>query len=337
MAQPVPAVLSALDPSTYVPHALHDLARPWPETNCYVDVWIEILAAMGLEPAAAAGFTVAQDYEGDQFTFFKFPPEDLELLFGLTVQELAIYTAVDAHAAEQIARGRLPLIEVDSYFLPDTAGLSYRLAHTKTTIGLNRIDVAGRRAEYFHNRSYFVLEGDDFDGVFRRGAHAASADALFPYVEFIKRARVPVAGDLVRRARRRLAYHLSRRPAANPFNAFRHDLAAHIERLRGGAHFHDFAFNTVRQFGANYGLLSAHLDWLSLAGVSDMVEASAAARRIAEGAKVLQFQLARAAAGREPKGVSEGLDRIVDDYDRLMDLLERAVSARRFEAARGDA
>jgi hypothetical protein len=316
-----------------VPHALHDLARPWPETNCYVDVWIEILAAMGLAPAAAAGFTVAQDYEGDQFTFFKFPPEDLELLFGLTVQELAIYTAVEAHAAQQIARGRLPLVEVDGYFLPDTAGLSYRLAHTKTTIGINRIDIAGRRAEYFHNRSYWLLEGDDFDGVFRRGTHAASADTLFPYVEFIKLARKPAASDLVRRAQERLAHHLYRRPAANPVRAFRHDLPAHIERLRNGAHFHDFAFNTVRQLGANHGLLSAHLDWLSLAGVPDLVEAATAAQRIADGAKVLQFQLARAAAGREPKGIGEGLDRIVGDYDRLMDLLERALRARRFEAA----
>lgn len=334
MAEIVPAVLAPLHPATHAPHGLHDLARPWPETNCYVDVWIEILAAWGLEPAAAAGFTVAQDYEGDQFTFIKFPPEDLELLFGLTVQELAIFTTVEAHAAEQISRGRMPLIEVDSYFLPDTDGLAYRRLHTKTTIGLNRIDVAGRRAEYFHNRGYYALDGADYDGVFRRGAHAAATDALFPYVEFIKPARVPVPGDLVHRALARLAHHLSRRPETNPFRVFRHDISAHIARLRGGADFHDFAFNTVRQFGANFGLLSAHLDWLSNAGARGLDDASVAAQRIADAAKVLQFQLARAAAGREPKGIDDGLGRITQDYDRLMDLLDHAFQPRSLEAAR---
>ena len=52
--------------------------RIWPETNCYVDLWIEVLAAAGFTPEAMLGFTLTQDFEGDQFTFFKVPLEDLE-------------------------------------------------------------------------------------------------------------------------------------------------------------------------------------------------------------------------------------------------------------------
>ena len=31
----------------YVPHPLHDSGRDWPETNCYVDLWIELLHGRG--------------------------------------------------------------------------------------------------------------------------------------------------------------------------------------------------------------------------------------------------------------------------------------------------
>ena len=57
-------------------HSLHRSDRCWTETNCYVDVWIEVLHALGLDPTAAGAFTLSTDFEGDQWTFFKFPPED---------------------------------------------------------------------------------------------------------------------------------------------------------------------------------------------------------------------------------------------------------------------
>ncbi|MBE7204408.1 MAG: DUF1839 family protein, partial [Parafilimonas terrae] len=69
----------------YVPHALHDAGRDWPETNCYVDLWIELLHGRGLVPEAMLGFTLRQDFEGDQFTFFKPPTGDIERLYGLEV------------------------------------------------------------------------------------------------------------------------------------------------------------------------------------------------------------------------------------------------------------
>ena len=67
----------------------------WPITNCYVDAWMLVLRAWGLDPLAGLGVTVAQDYEGDQFTFFKYLHEDLEKLYGVIVGELSIWHALE--------------------------------------------------------------------------------------------------------------------------------------------------------------------------------------------------------------------------------------------------
>lgn len=322
----VVAVLPTLRVETYKPHPLHDLARSWPETNCYVDVWIEVLSSLGFEPAAAAAFTLTQDFEGDQFTFFKFSPDDLELLFGLTVHELAIYDSVEAHAVEQIKRGRLPLVEVDSFFLPDTAGLSYKIDHTKTTIGINRLDIGSRRIEYFHNGGYFAAIDDDFDGLFRRGPFKTDASALFPYVEFVKRGTAPSRHRLAKLARDRLAHHFARRPQSDPFVAFQAAMPSDIERLIAGGDFHKYAFNTVRQFGANFSLLAAHLTWLDASGILSVPAANAAAVRVSEAAKVLQFQIARSVARKQSKGLERGLDKVIDDYEVIIDSLSSALS-----------
>ena len=315
MERALTAVLPNLDPTSYAPHRLHDQTRVWPETNCYVDLWIELLAALGHEPAAALGFTVTQDFEGDQFTFFKFSPEDLDLLFGIGVQELAIYHRVETHVAEQIRRGRLPLVEADGYWLPDTQGLSYRTQHTKTTIAINRIDCDGRLLEYFHNGGYYRLVGADFDALFRR-----DAAALFPYVEFVKLGRRPPAGNPSLLAIDRLRFHLARRPAVNPLSAFQDRLEAAVERLgqSDGAAFHAYAFNTARQLGANFELLAAHLDWLQRCGGPRAGIAMAAAQRIAETAKAFQFQLARAVVRKQGQALMPVVARMAEDYGRLM-------------------
>ena len=41
-------------------HPLHQGERVWLETNCYVDLWIELLHDFGFDPRAALGFTVLQ-------------------------------------------------------------------------------------------------------------------------------------------------------------------------------------------------------------------------------------------------------------------------------------
>ncbi|MBS0243871.1 MAG: DUF1839 family protein, partial [Proteobacteria bacterium] len=270
------AVLATLDPANYAPHRLHDLARTWPETNCYADLWIEVLASFGLDPIAGLGFTVRQDWEGDQFTFFKHPPEDLDLLYGIEVQELSIYDSLVAHVAEQVGNCRLTLVEVDGYHLPDTAGTSYGIEHTKTTIAINRIDRARERIEYFHNAGYFAAERQDFRALFRLDGDMSPNAALFPYVEFVKVRRGRGHGTLRDTAVERLRHHLQRRPRSNPFLAFKALLPRAIEQLIAGTDFQKYAFNTARQFGANFELLAEHLAWLEAKGAAELGAETAA-------------------------------------------------------------
>jgi hypothetical protein len=312
---------AALDPVTYRPHALHALQRNWPETNCYVDLWIELLSTLGCEPAAALGFTVAQDFEGDQFTFFKFPPEDLAALFGVRVQELAIYDRIESHALEQLRRGRLVLVEVDSFYLPDTRGTSYRATHGKTTIALNRLDSAGRRLQYFHNAGYFVLSGDDFDGIFRQDL-SNRPELLFPYIEFVKIETDRRSNSLAKDAIAILARHVQVRPKENPLRAYQTVFAAQLAQLieRPMEFFHLYAFNTLRQCGANFELLGDHLAWLEAQGETGLTDAVLDCREIASGAKSMQFQLARAVS-RKRTGHLDGLERLAESYDAVMAVL----------------
>lgn len=310
------AILPSLVPDGYTPHILHDGSRDWPETNCYIDVWIEILHALGEDARAALGFTVAQDFEGDHFTFSKMPLEDLDRLFGLEVGELALYDTLERHIVEQTGRGRLTIFEVDGFFLPDTRGMSYRLEHTKTTIAVNRIDPARHEIDYFHGPGFFKLGGDDYDAIMAHGA-----DGLFPYAEFVKldrRARPDpeVALTLLRQ-------HLRRRPVDNPVAGFRervHDQAvAAAERANG--FLHKYAFNTARQLGMNFELLGSHLGWLRESGVGLPAFGSAieSCQALSSGAKTFQFQLARAVARKRFEGLERLVDPLVDHYARIFD------------------
>ncbi|HMJ15531.1 MAG TPA: DUF1839 family protein, partial [Polyangiaceae bacterium] len=106
-------------PELHQSHALHSGDRAWLETNCYVDLWIEVVHALGLDPHAALPFTLALDFEADQWLFYKQPTSDLYDLYGIDVQELAIWRSLLVHCSEQVARGRIVLVEVDAFHLPD--------------------------------------------------------------------------------------------------------------------------------------------------------------------------------------------------------------------------
>lgn len=320
------ADLSALDPASHRPHALHDGARHWPETNCYVDLFIELVGALGLEPEAMFGFTLTQDFEGDQFTFFKVPADDLEALYGLRVQELAIFDGLEGHVAEQIGRGRVVLVEMDGYYLPDTGGVSYRTQHTKTTVGITRLDAAARRMSYFHNGGFFQLSGEDYDGLFGPAGADRAALPLLPYTEFVKLGERPRRTDTVAVARRLLARHLARRPDGNPVRAYGAALGRHLADLgaRPPEYFHVYAFNTLRQLGANFELLASHLAWLARHGETGLAAAEAAALEIASNAKVMQFKLARAMA----RGRFDGLEAFIEPMARAWDTVMAELQAR---------
>ncbi len=319
------ADLLGLDPATWKPQSLHAGDRVWLETNCYIDVWAQLLPALGHPAEAALGFTMRQDFEGDQFTFFKFLPEDLQALFGLCVQELAIYDSLEARTLEQLRRGRPVLIEVDSHWLPD-AGPAYRQHHVKSTLAAVALDPAARRLGYFHNTGYHELAGEDYDGLFPA---TAAPGVLFPYVEFVKRVGGALDGDAMVAASLELSRrHLKHRPGINPIAAWRAALPRHLDELvaRDLDYFHLYAFNLPRQLGANFEMLGCYLQWLGANGLVGLGEAAVASRRIAQAAKTAQFQLARMVHRRKFDLAGIQLEPIEADYDFIFSTLAQRLS-----------
>ena len=288
----------ALDPATYERHAIHGDGRIWGETNCYVDIWIELLHALGHEPVAALPFTFAIDFEGDQWTFFKFPLPDLYDLYGIDVQELVIWRPLIRHIEEQIERCRPVLVELDSFYLPDTAGTAYRSAHVKSTVAVTEIDAEAGTLGYFHGQGFFHLEGRDFVDVL----HVDDDDPtrLPPFVEFAKVRHPDRRISVVQVSLALLKRHLGLLPRDNPFVSFRTRLADDFATLirQDLALFHQYSFATLRQCGACYELSATYLRWLAERGEHGLEHQIRAFESLSEGAKRLQFQLARAIARR---------------------------------------
>jgi Domain of unknown function (DUF1839) len=289
------ASLLGLDPADYRPHWLHAPERTYVETNCYTDVLVELLHARGDEPLAALGCTVRMDFEGDQWTFFKPFPEDLQRLFGVDVHEMQPYRPLPEQAREQIAEGRTLIVELDSWHLPDTAATSYRREHVKTSVAVEAIDCAGERMRYFHAAGLYELGGEDYRGVFRIG-RPYSDDVLLPYTELVRFDAGPrlQGAELREAARELLRGHLAHRPAANPFVRFGAQLERDLPRLLEGdaSEYHAYAFATVRMAGSAFEVAASHAEWL-FDDDRDAAAACEALRRIVEGCKVLSFRLAR--------------------------------------------
>jgi hypothetical protein len=310
-----------LDPTTYRRHALHAEERVWVEKNCYIDIWLELVHALGLEPEAMLPFVVALDFEGDQWTFFKPPHGELFELYGLDVQELNMWRPLLEHARTHLAEGRLISTEADAFWLPDTAGTDYRRQHTKTTIVINDLDVEGRRLGYFHNAAYHALEGEDFVQTFRLGF--PPDPAFMPlFAEFVRLDRMIVRSreELRDLSRQLLRRHLARRPAANPVTRFAarfaHDLAWIQDE--GLAFYHAWAFATVRQLGAAFELAAWHLRWLG-----GHEAAAASFDRISNGAKTFILKAARAVNAKRPLD-SALLDELAGAWQDGMMALEAA-------------
>jgi hypothetical protein len=276
--------LFGLDPATYRSHPVHDSGRSYPETNCYMDIMVELLHARGDEPLAVLGTTLRGDFEGDQFTFFKPPPDELALLYGVDIHEMQPYRPIPVQAAEQIEQGRTLVVELDSYYLPDTASTSYRTEHVKSSVVVEAVDVEGERLRYFHNCGLYDLDGEDFRNVFTH--------ALPPYTELVRFDAGPrLSGAALRAAALELLPgHLAGRPATNPFGRFGEQLAAALPDLVAGdpAGYHAYAFATVRMAGAGFDLAASYVDWLGIEPA-----AAEAFRRIVDGTKTLNFKLAR--------------------------------------------
>jgi len=306
---------------------LHSGPRDWPESNCYIDVWIELLHGYGLCAEASLGFTLASDFEGDQWTFYKPPHADLERLYGIRVEELTLYRSLLDQCIEQVSRRRVVLVEADAYYLPDTEGLDYRRNHTKTTIGIHEIDAENRRLDYFHNRGSHRLEGADFEGVLRLDPRPTK-EMLPPYCEIAKLDRLQhlepvrlaeICVDLLHR-------HFERRPATNPIETYAREIDRHMGLVidEGGDAFDLYAFASIRQCGSGYAFTADHLRWLASLGIAPTVTARAAEsfQEISTRASKLIMKLARIAHAGRPRDLGEDFRAMAEAWDRGMNVLD---------------
>jgi hypothetical protein len=285
--------LWGINPAGYEPHPLHAAGRTYLETNCYADVVIELLHARGDEPLAMLGFILRTDWEGDQFTYFKPPYADLARLYGIEIHEMLPYRSIPEHIEEQLRLGRTVLVEIDAWYLPDTAATSYRQEHLKTTVAPETIDLGAERMRYFHNAGFFELQGEDYGGAFRLLEHFTD-DVMDPFIELVRLDAGPrLTGQSLReQARVLLAEHYAQRPSRNPFLAWGESLQEDLPRLLTGplADYHAYAFVTVRMVGSAFELCADHVEWVL---GPEGVPAAAALRRIVEGSKTVSFRLAR--------------------------------------------
>ncbi len=312
-----------LDASAYDRHPLHQGDRAWTLSNCYVDVYVELMHAAGLEPLAALPFTLAIDAEGDQWTFIKFPLADLRALYGLDVFELNVWRPLLEHVETQLLLGRPSIVEVDAYYLPDTFDVSYHTEHVKTSIGVQALDTAAKRLGYFHNAGYYELEGSDFAGVFRVDDPETGSVHLPPYVEVVKlpspRSQ-PTTRSLVARSLELLAATLARVPDQNPFRRYSAHFSRDLSWLTREplAQFHRYAFATFRQIGSAFELGAAYVRWLQANGEGGLGSISAACDVVASSAVTLQLKTARAVRTHRPFDAEPLLGAMADAWEETL-------------------
>jgi hypothetical protein len=310
--------LAGLDPANYKRSVLHAESCAWVEKNCYIDIWIEVIHALGLEPRAIVPFVVAVDFEGDQWTFFKPPHSELWDLYGIDVQEMNVWRPLLEHALEQLAAGKLISTEADAFWLPDTSGTDYRRQHTKSTIVLNDLDLQNRTLGYFHNAGYYRLEGEDFARTFRLDQpHDPTFMPLFAELVRIDRVihrptreLVALSCDLWRR-------HLRRIPSHNPVRRFQERFQRDLPVIqdKGLGHYHAWAFGTIRQLGAAFELAALNLKWLSEQGITGLEAATAAFERISTANKTFILKGARVTNSRKPFDGGPLFDAMATDWE----------------------
>jgi hypothetical protein len=314
-------VLPALEAAGYRRHALHADERVWVEKNCYIDICIEVVHALGLEPLAMLPFVAAIDFEGDQWTFFKPPHDELRELYGLDFQELNVWRPLADHAQEHLAAGKLISTEADAFYLPDTAGTDYQRQHTKTTIVIQDFDLERRRLGYFHNAGYYALEGDDFAHLFRVGvAPDPTFMPLYAEVVRIDRLARRAPDELRALSRALLGKHVARRPGDNPVARFGQRFAADLPWITGEglAFYHAWAFATVRQLGAAFELAALHLEWL---GDRALAPATLAFSALSQTAKAFILKAARAVNAKRALDARPMFDEMAAAWQAGMDTL----------------
>ncbi|MDO9236091.1 MAG: DUF1839 family protein [Aquabacterium sp.] len=325
-------VLPDLQVDPYVRSSLHSEDCAWVEKNCYVDLFIELIHALKLEPKAMLPFTLAMDFEGDQWTFFKPQHSELRQLFGIDVQEMNCWRPLIEHAQEHMAAGRLIAVEANAHWMPDTAGTDYRQNHVKTTIMLADLDMDKQRLGYFHNAGYYQLEGEDFRQTFRLDAEPdPSYLPLFAELVRVDRLVRRPEKELAEMSRALVKTYLGYRPESNPITRFAERFGRELPILhaKGLPHYHAWAFSTIRQLGAAFELAATHLQWLGEVEGTQQAAALAPAvtsfQQISQGNKALILKIARAVNGKRQMDPNEVFGEMAQAWDTGMTCLDAVI------------
>lgn len=304
-------------------HPLHAQGGDWPEKNCYIDLWIELLHALKLEPVALLGHTTAVDFLGDQWTFFKPSPSEIRELYGIDVQEMTVWRPLEEHALEHLSSGRLIATEADAFWLPDTQATDYRRKHAKTTIVIAHVDTRAQRMGYFHNAGYFEAQGEDYLRLLRPGGCDLP---LLAELVLVDRRTQRRSGELAEIAIDLLGRQFQFKPVSNPFTRFAPRLERELAAMheRGAAYYHEWAFASVRQAGAAFELAAAHVEWLGRHG-HDFNGAEQDFRKISATCKSLILKGARVAYTGKPFDPRPAMETAALAWDEAMQAIDCAI------------
>lgn len=304
------------------PHAWHTGARVWSTTNSHLDVWIELLHALGLEPAAALTSTLCADFNGDQWTFTSICRADLWACYGISVEDLIVWRPLLAHVVEQMDRGNAVLVEVDAFHLPDMVGSSYQREHAKTLIAITGYDRHAHRLRYLHGAAAAEVGGEDLDALVTAGIGGAQ---LPPHAQIVKLDRLTqrTAAEYAQLGVSLARFHGTRIPARNPVRAFGEALRAHGAWLAGGdaEHYQRWAFATLHQCGSSFELGADVCAWLAANG-EPVASAEQHLRVLAESARSLHQRLVRVSQSGRMPDVSGTLDEMAQSWDDAMAILK---------------
>ena len=247
-------------PTEYQSHPLHADERAFAETNCYADIVIELLHARGDEPTRGARTRGSHRLR-------RRPVDVLQAAIRTTSRRCSGSTSTKCsrtgplpeQIAEQIADGRTLIVELDSWYLPDTHATAYRREHVKSSAVMEAIDTDGEAAALLPQRAgctssrvrtsmrRFVFDlptGDD---------HAAAVHGA----RAVRRRRALAGAELQRRAPALLARTPSpRTPARTRSPVSPRRSGPHLPRLLEQSHadYHAYAFATVRMAGSAFEL-----------------------------------------------------------------------------------
>ncbi len=303
------------------PHPWHQGERVWSTTNSHIDVWIELLHTLDLEPAPVLLPTICAEFEGDQWTLTRVAPADLWACYGIVVEDLLIWRPMLAHLVEQLDRGNAVMLEVDAFHLPDMTGSSYQREHSKTVIAATGYDRHAHRLRYLHGSVGSDVGGDDLDALLSAGNGSAQ---LPPYAQVVKLDRL-VSRTAVERAQIGVAlarFHATRLPVRNPVRSFADALRAQGAWLASGdaEHYQRWAFATLQQCGAAFEVGADVCSWLAYHG-EPVAAAVAPLRLVSHAARALHQRLVRVSQSGRMPDVGHTIDDMSRAWDDAMSVL----------------